>query len=249
MTTQLSERTVMVVGASRGLGHGITSAFVRTGANVVALARTSASLAELTSTHPTVRAEIADAADPAATRRVLDQHEPTVLIIVAGATPVMRALTDHSWETFSVNWDADVKIAFTWLREILRKPLPRGSRVVIVSSGAALNGSPLSGSYAGAKASQRFIAQYAQIEAQRADLGITITTVMPRMTPFGAVGKEGIRAYATQAGLTDDEYTRQLGPLVTPETAGKALVDLAQAEPESSAAGYLLTADGLAAVT
>jgi len=47
--------------------------------------------------------------------------------------------------------------AFTWLREALLKPLPPGSRVVVVSSGAAINGSPASGGYAGSKATQRFI--------------------------------------------------------------------------------------------
>jgi NAD(P)-dependent dehydrogenase (short-subunit alcohol dehydrogenase family) len=83
---------------------------------------------------------------------------------------------------FSVNWKTDVKIAFTWLREALLKPLPPGSRVVVVSSGAAINGSPASGGYAGAKATQRFIAAYAQEESRRAGLDITVTTVMPRMT-------------------------------------------------------------------
>ena len=79
---------------------------------------------------------------------------PEVLILVAGATPVMRPLQYQMWETFSVNWRPDVKIAFTWLREALLKPLPPGSRVV-VSSGAAINGSPASGGYAGSKATQR----------------------------------------------------------------------------------------------
>jgi hypothetical protein len=52
---------------------------------------------------------------------------------------VMRPLQYQTWETFSVNWHTDVKIAFNWLREALLKPLPPGSRV---SSGAAINGSP-----------------------------------------------------------------------------------------------------------
>jgi hypothetical protein len=55
----------------------------------------------------------------------------------------------QTWETFSVNWHTDVKIAFTWLREALLQPLPPGSRVA-VSSGAAINSSPASGGYAGA---------------------------------------------------------------------------------------------------
>lgn len=41
----------------------------------------------------------------------------------------------------------------------------------MISSGAALAGSPLSGGYAGAKATQRFITAYAQGEANRAGLG------------------------------------------------------------------------------
>ena len=46
-------------------------------------------------------------------------YEPEVLILVAGANPVMRPLQYQTWETFSVNWHTDVKIAFTWLREAL----------------------------------------------------------------------------------------------------------------------------------
>ena len=83
-----------------------------------------------------------------------------------------------------VHWHNDVKIAFNWLRGALLKPLRPGSRVVVMSSGAAINGSPVSGGYAGSKATQRFIAEYAQEESRRAGLNITVTAVMPRMTPL-----------------------------------------------------------------
>lgn len=242
---QLSGTKTLIVGASRGLGQGIATAFAESGAEVVAVARAGASLAELAATHPNIHTEVADATDPAVAWRQIDLHEPHVLILVAGANPVMRELSHHSWETFSVNWNTDVKIAFTWLREALLKPLRPGSRVVVISSGAALNGSPLSGGYAGAKATQRFIAQYAHSEALSAGLDITITTVMPRMTPFGGVGRQGIRAYAKRSGQSEDLYVQQLGPLITPEIAGSALVDLVRAEPATTAPGYLLTGAGL----
>jgi Protein of unknown function (DUF3604) len=122
-----------------------------------------------------------------------------------------------------------------WLREALLKPLPPGSRVVVVSSGAAINGSPASGGYAGAKATQRFIAGYAQDESRRAGLDITVTAVMPRMTPFGDVGRRGVRAYAVRAGQTEEAYLKQLGELLTPEMAGSALVDLVRADPATTA--------------
>jgi NAD(P)-dependent dehydrogenase (short-subunit alcohol dehydrogenase family) len=156
----------------------------------------------------------------------------------------MRPLQHQTWETFSVNWHTDVKIAFTWLREALLQPLP-GSRVVVVSSGAAINGSPASGGYAGSKATQRFIAEYAQEESRRAGLDITVTAVMPRMTPLGEVGRRGIRAYAARAGQTEETFLNQLGNVLTPEIAGSALVDLVQADPATTAPGYVLTGAGL----
>src|SRR5882757_4634243 len=226
MTSDLSGRTTVVVGASRGLGRGIASAFAEAGAPVVAVARTGSALTELASTNSHIRTEVGDAADEGVAWNLLDQYDPEVLILVAGANPVMRPLQHQTWETFSVNWHTDVKIAFTWLREALLKPLPPGSRVVVMSSGAAINGSPASGGYAGSKATQRFIAQYAQDESRRAGLGITVTAVMPRMTPLGDVGRRGVRAYAARSGQTEDAYIETLGAVLTPETAGTALVDL-----------------------
>ena len=152
--SDLSGRTTIVVGASRGLGRGIARAFAEAGAPVVAVARSGPALAELATTSENIRTEVADAADATVAWSLLDQHQPEVVVLVAGANPVMRALQFQTWETFSANWHTDVKIAFTWLREALLKPLSPGSRVVVVSSGAAINGSPASGGYAGAKATQ-----------------------------------------------------------------------------------------------
>src|SRR4029077_569473 len=140
-----------------------------------------------------IRTEVADAADEGVAWNLLDQYDPEVLILLAGANPVMRPLQHQTWETFSINWHTAVQIAFTWLRAALLKPLPPGSRVVVVSSGAAINGSPASGGYAGSKATQRFIAAYAQEESRRAGLDITVTAVMPRMSPFADVGRRGVR--------------------------------------------------------
>lgn len=240
----LSGRTTVVVGASRGLGRGIARAFADAGAAVVAVARTGPALAEL-AVNANIRTEIADAADATVAWSLLDQYEPEVLILVAGANPVMRPLQYQTWETFSVNWHTDVKIAFTWLREALLKPLPPGSRVVVMSSGAAINGSPASGGYAGSKATQRFIAEYAQDESRRAGLDITVTAVMPRMTSFGDVGRRGVRAYAARGGQTEEAYLKQMGEPLTPEIAGAALVELVRADPVTTAPGYLLTAAGL----
>ncbi|TCN43895.1 NAD(P)-dependent dehydrogenase (short-subunit alcohol dehydrogenase family) [Kribbella orskensis] len=245
--SDLSSRTTIVVGASSGLGRGIATAFAEAGAPVVAVARTAAPLAELATATATIQPEVADAGDATVAADLLDRYEPEVVILVAGAGPHMRPLHQQTWETFSVNWHTDVRIAFHWLREALLTPLRPGSRVVVVSSGAAINrnGSPLSGGYAGAKATQRFITGYARDESRRAGLDITVTAVMPTMTPYGDVGRRGVRAYAARGGQTEEEYLKELGDLLTPEIAGSALVDLVRADPATTAPEYLLTAAGL----
>jgi NAD(P)-dependent dehydrogenase (short-subunit alcohol dehydrogenase family) len=164
---------------------------------------------------------------------------------VAGATPVIAPLQDQTWDTFSINWHADVRIAFEWLRAALRKPLRPGSKVIVISSGAALQGSPLSGGYAGAKATQRFITAYAEEEARRAALDISFTAVMPRITPLTDLGRPAVEAYAARGGQSVDEYVGRFGKPLSPETAGAAIVQLLRAQAPATAPGYLLTGDGL----
>jgi hypothetical protein len=57
---------------------------------------------------------------------LLAHYDPDALILVAGASPPIRPLQQHTWETFSANWNSDVRIAFHWLREALLKPLRQG---------------------------------------------------------------------------------------------------------------------------
>src|SRR5262249_46522750 len=128
-TSDLSGKTTIVVGASRGLGRGIATAFAEAGAPVVAVSRTPAAFPEQAGPEAappaprTIQVEAADAADATAPARILDRYQPANIVLVAGATPHMRPLPQHTWETFSVNWDTDVRIAFHWLREALLTPV------------------------------------------------------------------------------------------------------------------------------
>jgi NAD(P)-dependent dehydrogenase (short-subunit alcohol dehydrogenase family) len=246
--TDVSSSTTIVVGASRGLGRGIATALASAGDQVVAVARTSGPLTELAGRFPTVRAVVADATDPAVAGRLFDEHAPRSVVLVAGATPQVHPLQEHTWETFSVNWHTDVKLSFHWLQEALRRPLRPGSRVVVISSGAALQGSPLSGGYAGAKGTQRFITRYAQDESDRGGLGIVFTTVLPKLTPLTELGRPAVTAYAARSGLPEQEYLRQLGEPLTPDVAGAAVLELLRTDADALAPEHLLTGDGLRAV-
>jgi len=240
----LSGRTSIVVGASRGLGRGVANAMAEAGASVIAVARTPVPATGANGTG-TIQAVVADAGDPASAGDLLGRYEPDTVVLVAGARPHTRRLQDQTWETFSVNWETDVRIAFLWLREALSKPLRPGSRVVVFSSGAAVMGSPLSGGYAGAKATQRFLTTYAQDEARRADLDITFTAVLPRLTPHTDLGRPAVEAYAARNGQSVDDYVRSMGEPLTPEGAGSAVVELVDADADKIAAAYLLTGAGL----
>ena len=239
----LSGKTTLVVGASRGLGRGIATAAAEAGAPVIAVARSATTFPAPASGAGTIQTVLADAADASVPGDLLDRYDPQVLVLVAGASPLMQPLQHHTWETFSANWNTDVRIVFHWLREALLKPLRPGSRVVVTSSGAALAGSPLSGGYAGAKATQRFISGYAQEEANRADLGITFTALMPRITPLTELGRPAVQAYAARSGQSEEEYVKQLGEPLSPEGAGAAVVELIRAATVFP--GYLLTGAGL----
>jgi len=170
-----------------------------------------------------------------------------VLVLNAGATPLPRPIQHHTWQTFSRNWDVDVQHAFNWTREALLAPLDPGSTVITVSSGAALRGSPLSGGYAGAKATIRFITAYAADESSRAGLGIRFGCVLPQLTPATALGSAGVAAYAARQGVDVAGYLEAAGAPLTIEQAGAAITSLIT-EPGRDRGDYLLTSAGLTPV-
>lgn len=240
-----SDNTTLVVGASRGLGHGIATAFAKAGTPVVAIARTVAALDQLAAMSENIRTEVADATDATVAGSLIDRYRPHAVVVVAGASPTIAPLQEQTWEAFSVNWQTDVQVAFHWLKAALLQPLAPGSRVITISSGAAVNGSPLSGGYAGAKATQRFISAYAQDEAKRAGLRLSFTSVLPRITPLTDLGRPAVQAYAARSGQTEDEYARQFGEPLTPQAAGAAVAELVQADVTTLEPAYLLTSAGL----
>jgi NAD(P)-dependent dehydrogenase (short-subunit alcohol dehydrogenase family) len=244
-TQQLAGRTALVTGASRGFGRAIATALTEAGAAVVGVARNGDRLAELhRKLGDTFTPVVSDAADPVSAGQLLDQHDPDILVLNAGAAPLSRPLHQHTWESFSQVWEVDVRQAFGWTRESLLRPLRPGSVVVAMSSGAALFGSPLSGGYAGAKATIRFIAAYAAAESQRGGLGIRFVSVLPQLTPATELGAVAVAAYAAREGISVAEFVQSRGPALTPEQAGASIAQLV-ADPAFDQLAYLLKADGL----
>jgi NAD(P)-dependent dehydrogenase (short-subunit alcohol dehydrogenase family) len=242
---QLPGTTAIVTGASKGFGRAAAAALCGAGASVIGVARDRARLAD-------AQAELgarftpiaADAADPIVAGQLIDQYSPSVIVLAAGAAPLSRPLHQHTWQSFSRNWEVDVQQVFHFTREALLRPLTPGSVVVAFSSGAAVAGSPLSGGYAGAKGTIRFIASYAAKESERAGLGIRFLSVLPQLTPTTDLGAAAVAAYAAREGIDVADFLAARGPALTPEQTGKAVLDLS-ADQHFRPGAYLLTAAGL----
>jgi NAD(P)-dependent dehydrogenase (short-subunit alcohol dehydrogenase family) len=220
----LKDKIAVVTGGSRGLGLGLVEALVAHGAKVTVVARESDALAS-------VRARLgvatipADVTDEAAAHHVLAEVNPDILALNAGATPRMGRLDQMSWADFSATWETDVKAGFYWLQAALNLPLKPGSRVLVGSSGAAENGSPLSGGYAGAKRMLWFMAKYANKVAEQKRLGIRFQAIVPQQIIGGTgVGDAGAGAYARAAGVEPAVFLARFGAPMPPRQFGDHLV-------------------------
>jgi NAD(P)-dependent dehydrogenase (short-subunit alcohol dehydrogenase family) len=244
--TTLEGRTAIVTGGSRGLGRGVVEALARKKMRVVAVARDAARLDALAREVPGVETIAADAADEIAAGRIQQEAKPSVLVLCAGATPLLRPIHLHTWETFSQNWHTDAKMAFVWVRDALLLPMRPGGHVVVVASGAAVHGSPLSGGYAAAKRAQWLVADYAAKEVERLGLGLRIHCVLPQLNPSTEMGKAAIAAYAERTGLSLAEYEKRFQPPLTPAIMGQAVVDLVEDPARWPQLAYMLGGKGLA---
>jgi NAD(P)-dependent dehydrogenase (short-subunit alcohol dehydrogenase family) len=254
-TRTIKNTKAIVTGAGRGFGRAVAAALSATGAHVIGVARTGAQLDEVAGElGDSFTPVAADAADPATPGRLIEEYRPRTLVLCAGAAPRMSSLQDQTWASFSQNWNVDVAQAFHWTRCALRLPLRPGSSVIAMSSGAAVNGSPLSGGYAGAKATVRFITSYAAIESQRAGLGISFVSVLPRLTPATDLGAKAVAAYAERQGVDVETFVQSMGsmgPVLNAEQVGKSVLEIAAAIASGNPPGdgaYLLASSGLSAL-
>jgi NAD(P)-dependent dehydrogenase (short-subunit alcohol dehydrogenase family) len=220
----LKDKNVVVTGGSRGLGLGLVEALVARGARVTVVARDADAL-------QSVRARLgvatisADVTDETAARRILAEVRPDILVLNAGAKPRMGRLDQISWADFTATWETDVKAGLYWLQAALNLPLKPGARVLVGSSGAAVNGSPLSGGYAGAKRMLWFMAKYANSVSEQKHLGIRFQAIVPQqIVGDTGVGDAGANAYARAMGIKREEFLARFGAPMPPRAFGEHLV-------------------------
>jgi NAD(P)-dependent dehydrogenase (short-subunit alcohol dehydrogenase family) len=220
----LKDKKVVVTGGSRGLGLGLVEALVTHGANVTVVARDADGL-ESVRARLGVAAISADVTDETAAHRIVGEVHPDILVLNAGAKPRMGRLL--SWADFSTTWETDVKAGLYWLQAALKTPLKSGSRVLVGSSGAAQNGSPLSGGYAGAKRMLWMMTNYANGVSAQNKLGIRFQAIVPQqMIGDTGVGDAGANAYASSMGIGRDEFLARFGTPMPPREFGEKVVSV-----------------------
>jgi NAD(P)-dependent dehydrogenase (short-subunit alcohol dehydrogenase family) len=216
----MSIQRALVIGAGSGVGRATADALSAGGVHVVAAGRER------------------DATDPAHVAALLAEADPDLVVVAAGARPRMASIEEQSWESFSMPWNVDVRIAFEVGRAVLARPLRQGSTVVIVSSGAGVNpnGSPLSGGYAGAKRMQMFLTGYLQRAADARELGIRFVALAPMQFLVGtAIGEAAAAAYGSGGWSA---------PL-DPEGVARAILAVANGDEHPDASLLGVTGEGL----
>ena len=220
----LKDKNVVVTGGSRGLGLGLVEALVDHEARVTVVARQSDAL-EAVRTRLGVSTVAADVRDEAAAHRILADVRPDILALNAGAKPPMGRLDQLSWADFTAPWEHDVKAGLHWLQGALNLPLKPGSRVLVVSSGAAVNGSPMSGGYGGAKRMLWFMARYANRVSEQRKLGICFQAILPRQMILGTgIGDTAAGAYAQAMDIEPEAFVARFGAPMPPRLFGENVV-------------------------
>ncbi|MFB9251917.1 SDR family NAD(P)-dependent oxidoreductase [Sphaerisporangium melleum] len=183
----MSGRKVLVTGASRGIGRAVAAAFAGQGDRVAVHHRDSPDLAEQARAalpgegHVVVQADIAD---PEQVRRMVDEAAAAlggidVLVNNAGVF-LHHPLTEVSYEqwqdawrrTLAVNLLGAANAAWCAVRH-----MPRGGRIINVSSRGAFRGEPEAPAYGASKAGMNAFGQSLAIAL--APHGIAVGTVAP----------------------------------------------------------------------
>jgi NAD(P)-dependent dehydrogenase (short-subunit alcohol dehydrogenase family) len=245
----LRDKNMVVIGGSRGVGRRIVEAGVREGARVLAVARQEESLRQLAQEVPGTEVLPLDAKEEGTPAKVFDALLPDILVVGGGAFPSFAPLHEQRWQEFAVNWESDVKIAFHFCTAALSRPLPAGASVVLLSSGAALAGSPLTGGYAGAKRTQIFMANYSQKESDRLGLGLRFMAVAPRIIPETEFGRRAVAGYSRYVGISEVDFIQGMASPPTACNVATAVIELLLNSDRSLGDVFIVSGKGLEAVT
>jgi NAD(P)-dependent dehydrogenase (short-subunit alcohol dehydrogenase family) len=217
-------RTVVVTGASAGVGRAAAAAFARAGARVALVARGEAGLegaiGEITEDGGFARAFPADMADPKQAERVARDVEASLgaieVWVNAAFTSVFARFVDIEPDEFKRVTEVDYLGYVYGTRAALKRMLPRDRGAIVqVGSALAYRGIPLQSAYCGAKhAIQGFN------ESLRCELMHDKSNVRVTMVQLPAVNTPQFDWVRSRLG----KPAQPVPPIYQPEVAARAVV-------------------------
>ena len=213
----LAGSTVVVTGASRGIGHAIAIRMAELGADVALWARDREALTRVAAQLPRARAFVVDVTDPAAVTRARDEVHaamPPVRVLVNNAGAVLRkpteAITNDEWRhVIAVNLDGTFYVTRAFIPDLVAT----GGRVINIASRAGREGTPLLAAYCAAKHGVVGLTRALAAELHAAK--VSVNAICP-----GSVDTEMLRQ-----GLPD------ASPDMTPDDIARTAQFLAHAAP------------------
>ena len=223
MDLQLSGKTAVVTGASKGIGLACVEALAREGATVVGISRDTGNLAkaqeDLAAKGLSFRAEAVDLTDPGATRTAFERiGVPDILVNCAGAA---RRTPVDELDSAALHAAMEAKY-FTYMHAteaVIRGMAERGSGAIVNivgQGGRAANPLHIGG---GAANAALMLASVGYAKAY-AGQGVRVNVINPGMTRTGRVD-EGLEAAVRATGRPKDELLAEMTSEIPMGRAGE----------------------------
>lgn len=226
--TRLDGRTVIVTGASRGIGAAVCRVAASLGAGVVGVARSADLMASVLEDVPGARAVVGDVGDPAVAEEAVAAAEDLgplwgVVNNAGVAAPGYHPLTETPPEEWEPVMRVNLMGAASFARVVGKRLVERGrgGRIVNVSSVGSIAGLPNIGPYNATKAAMDAMTRTLAVELGPA--GITCNSVAP-----GTIATEMVDELMTANPALREKFVSKtaLGRVGVPDEAAWPIVFL-----------------------